>query len=147
MLIALGVATGCALVDGKHTAGRLLTSWSQGTEKQITEFAPKDTLVLADDASRRSYLSGVPDTVDTEAVSAADLRTSFLVLDSYGKCMEQSRVWMDSKRTRIWFEVDVPRKDRNTMCGWSPITVDIWQVPRSELRGTPAEELRTDEPA
>lgn len=146
LVLALLTAGGCALIDGKDRVGSLVASWSQGDHREIQQWAPDQTVVLADAAARDRFLDGLPSEVDTSAVEDIDLAGSFLVLSSYGKCMEESRVWMDRRRTAVWFEVYVPREHRNTACSWSPITVDIWQVPASELDQTPAERLRTEEP-
>jgi len=147
VMIMVLLASGCTVFDGKEQLGTLLTSWSQGDYADIETVAPKGTLVLADDADRDAFLAGVLDEgVDTDPVARADLRHSFLVLGAYAKCMQQSRVWMDDRRTAVWFEDYVAREDRNTACAWSPITIDIWQLPRSDLGEVDAADLSAVEP-
>jgi hypothetical protein len=145
-MFVLNLLTGCALVDGTDTVGTLVQSWSQGEDRQIQRYAPKDTLVLADQVARDRFLAGLPADADREPTLAVDLSRNFLVLGSYHKCMDQSRVLMDSGRTAVWFETFIPREDRNTNCVWAPLTVDVWAVPRDELAGTPVDRLRTTEP-
>ncbi|SDT08931.1 hypothetical protein [Microlunatus soli] len=146
VLLLLAMTAGCALVDGRSEVGRLLTSWSQADDQRITTVSIDGTVVLADDADRQRFLDRLPDELDRSAVEAADLDSGFLVLGGYGKCMQRSRVWMDTDRTAVWFEVYVPRKLEGVNCGWSPFTIDVWLVPREELRTTPADRLRNGEP-
>jgi hypothetical protein len=146
LLITLILPAGCGLADGKDTVGMLVQSWSQGEDEAIQRYAPKDTLVLADRASRDRFLAQLPAEADRQPTLAVDLSRNFLVLGSYHKCMDRSRVWMDSRRTAVWLEDYIPRQHRQTNCAWSPLTVDVWAVPRDELAETPVEQLRTSEP-
>lgn len=140
----LGVlAGGCGLMDGRSRVGTLVHSWSQGQDDRIADYAPKDTLVIADREARERFLAQLPDDADTRPVLDVDLTENFLVLGSYSKCKQQSRVWMDTRRTAVWMEVFVPKADRGTACAWSPLTIDVWAVPRDELKSTPADRLRT----
>ena len=150
VLAALMLVSGCGVVtgwvEGKVRVGRLLTSWSQADYRDIGRIAPEGSVVVATEEQRAEWLDRLPEELDGTGMAEADLRESFLVLGSYGKCMEESRVWMDRRRTAVWLEDYVPRADRGTLCGWSPLTIDVWQVPRSALRDTPAGELGTREP-
>jgi hypothetical protein len=148
VILASLLVAGCAIIDGKDQVGRLIASWSQGDFREIETIAPEGTLVLDDDGARTDYLQRVPDdALDTEAVRQADLSSGFLVLGAYNKCMDRSRVWMDDRRTAVWFEDYVPREDRNTACAWAPLTIDVWLVPGSELAEVDAADLTPREPA
>jgi hypothetical protein len=146
LMLVLNLLTGCALVDGKKKVGTLVQSWSQGEDREIQRYAPKTTTVLADQVARDRFLARLPADADRESTLGVDLSRNFLVLGSYSKCMDQSRVWMDAGRTAVWFETYIPREDRNTNCVWAPLTIDVWAVPRDELGETPVELLRTTEP-
>jgi hypothetical protein len=146
LMMAVNLLTGCALVDGKDEVGTLVQSWSQGEDEAIQRYAPEDTLVLADQVARDRFLAELPAEADRQPTLAVDISRNFLVLGSYNKCMDQSRVWMDSGRTAVWFEDYIPRQDRKINCAWSPLTVVVWAVPRDELAETPVERLRTIEP-
>jgi hypothetical protein len=146
-VLLVGVS-GCALLDGKDRLGTLLVSWSQADDSGIVEFAPDGTVVLADATARDRFLAAVADRRghDEQSVARVDMRRYFLVLGSYPKCTEESRIWADGRRTTVWFEVYVPREDRRTVCAWAPVTIDFWRLPRSEFEPTPIDRLRTAPP-
>lgn len=143
---ALTTLAGCSLInwvskeDSGHDTeqvGSLVTSWSQA-EHELSDLqalaAVDATVLLADDAEREAWLAKVPKTIDTAPVAEVDLSKKLLVVGGYHKCMEQGRVLVtDSVRSKVRFTTYIPAEDRNTNCGWSPYTVEVWQVPLSEL--------------
>lgn len=49
---------------------------------------------------------------------------------SYGRCMERSRVLAEDGE--VWLDVYIPEEDQRTSCGWAPLQVEVWQVPRDQ---------------
>ncbi len=143
---ALTALAGCSLInwvskdDGTDQAedqvGSLVTSWSQA-EHELTDLqalaAPDDTLLLTDDAERDAWLDKLPKTADAAPVAEVDLSKNLLVVGGYHKCMEQGRVVPEPDRATVRFTTYIAPEDRNTNCAWSPYTVEVWQVPLSEL--------------
>lgn len=141
----LTTLAGCSLLnwvgkeDGGHDTeqvGSLVTSWSQA-EHELTDLqtlaAPGTTLLLTDDAERDAWLDKLPKAADGAAVAEVDLSKNLLVVGGYHKCMEQGRVVPEPDRATVRFTTYVAPQDRNTNCAWSPYTVEVWQVPLSEL--------------
>lgn len=135
---ALTTLAGCSLLTwvGKDDAGQvgsLVTRWSQ-TEydnKELQAVADADTLLLTDEAERDAWLATLPKALDGTPVAEVDLSKNLLVVGGYHRCMEQGRVLADPVR----FTTYVAPEDRNTNCAWSPYTVEVWQVPLSEVAG------------
>ena len=133
----------CGVIDGKHQVGERMLRWTQGKDGDLGRIAALGTVVIADNRSRDEFLALASEEVNTEPIATVDLSDSFLVVGSFHRCMQESRLQMDSDRTAVWMETYVPRKDRDTECVMAPTTVDLYRVDRSELSKTPAARLKT----
>jgi hypothetical protein len=147
VLVLPGYAlSSCGVIDGKHQVGERMLRWTQGKDGDLGRIAALGTVVIADNKSRDEFLALASEEVNTEPIATVDLTHDFLVVGSFHRCKQQSRLQMNSARTAVWMEIYVPRKDRNTECVMAPTTVDIYRVDRSELSKTPAERLKTADP-
>lgn len=132
----LTTLAGCSLLtwvskDSGEQVGSLVTSWSQAELEfsELKALTDDDTTLLTTEAERDAWLAEVPKTVDSAPVAEVDLSENLLVVGGYSKCMEQGRVLTDPVRFTTYIEPE----DRNTNCAAAPYTVEVWQVPLSEI--------------
>ncbi|WP_109507027.1 hypothetical protein [Nocardioides speluncae] len=141
---ALTTLAGCSLInwvskdDTEQTEGQvgsLVTDWSQAEygDSDLEALTNDDTLLLTDEAERAAWLATLPKELDGAPVTEVDLSENLLVVGGYHKCMEQGRVVAEPDRATVRFTTYIAPEDRNTNCGWAPYTVEVWQVPLSEL--------------
>lgn len=141
LLLLLPVATGCgdpdAPPDDSVEIGTLVARWSQADHERLYERWGRRPDGLVDtDAEREEILAVLPGGDEAVAVRAVDLTEELLVVGSYAKCLERSRVLVEG--AEVWLDVYVAEEDQNTNCGWSPLQVEVWSVPRAELDGAPS---------
>lgn len=137
VLALLGGCTGAPVVE---TRSRLVASWSEATDDWVAEVASGagSTVLVTTDAERDAWIDGLPDAVEPDEVARVehvDLAEELLVIGGYPRCMEHSRVEVDGETGEVRFVVYVPHEDEGTVCGWSPMTIDVWAVPLEELGG------------
>lgn len=142
LLLALGFG-GCTNDSGTtyiedpgppaYAVGTLLVSWSQSDFPDLDrELSPGPRLITTEEGRAR-LLGEAPAGADTTRVSDVDLTESVIVVGDYFACQEIGGVWGDGHR--VWLDAPVPRDGQDTVCGWSPFTVDVFEVPRSAFGG------------
>lgn len=138
---------GCAGVgeggtDDAGDDGTRLGQWSEAEHSGLRERFDQDRdQLISNDTERarlieRLNLSEV-DAEDLQPLRDVNLDAEILVLAGYSACMEQSRLVVDD--TSVQVDVYVPEADERTDCGWSPLQVVVWSVPRSAFTDVPAE--------
>lgn len=136
----LTTLAGCSLLNwvgkddtdqAEDQVGSLVTRWSQTDydSRDLQAVATEDALLLTDETERDAWLTTLPKSLDAAPVADVDLSENLLVVGGYHRCMEQGRVLTDPVR----FTTYIAPEDRNTNCAWSPYTVEVWQVPLSEI--------------
>lgn len=118
--------------DGAKEVGSRVARWSQGDHDRLSErYGDRSDGTVTTDAEREELLAALPDGRESAAVRAVDLEADLLVVGSYGRCMERSRVLAEDDE--VWLDVHVPEEDRQTSCGWAPLQVEVWEVSREDV--------------
>ncbi len=132
-LAGLGGLTGCGPVQ--HRVGTLVGHWSQSeAQGRPNDYAGPPVLVT-DPAGWQTAASRLPERLAADPALAGNaFETSVLVVGSYPRCREQSRV-LDEGGGRLVFEVHNP--EPNVSCVWSPLQIDVWRVDLSSLAARP----------
>jgi hypothetical protein len=140
LLVLALVGTGCGdpdgPPDGAEDVGSLVARWSQSDHEQLGEqYGDRPDGLVGSDAERDELLAVLPDGNESAAVRAVDLTDELLVVGSYHRCVEQSRVLVDG--AEVWLDVYVAEEDQDTDCAQAPLQVEVWSVPRDELDAEP----------
>ena len=136
----LVAAAGCgAAQDQREPVGEHVIAYAEnvhGTE-WVGEVDLPSALVMQSAADIEDWVETLPDPEPTlfEPLFDVDLDEHFLVLGGYPRCTETSSIVLvgTGDDASLVFEVTAPESD--TMCAWSPYTLDAWAVPRSATDG------------
>lgn len=139
VLVALGVvlsACGAAGIGSSDPDATRLTAWSEATATDQTQreewHDPQLRTRLVDtDEEREDAITALPSSVPTAEVArvrAVGLDESVLVIAVYAKCTETSRLVLDDGVLRLVID-----RDEGSVCGWAPVQVEAWSVPRENL--------------
>lgn len=128
--------------------GELVAAWSEADHKtedlrDLADPGDEATYLLRDGSARDGFLTDLPPGIDGEDVRAVDMEDHVLVVGSYHQCVNQGGVNFDAGSSRLWFEDFVAPEDEGTVCDWSPLTVEVWAVPHTELGDTDPGDLHT----
>lgn len=153
---------GCALWGGGEPEegddpageqmGQLIDTWSEADAEADGLRALADTVepggrLLIGDAARDDFVADLPRDVDGTVVASTGLDDTVLVVGVYHRCMEEGTVRVQPDTSHIWFAAFAPPEDRDTVCAWAPLTIEVWSVPHSDLGGTQPTDLVPGPPA
>lgn len=118
---------------GTRVVGSLVVSWSEADVEADSLEAIRDTRLITDSAGRDAFVADLPVqliTPETSAVSGMDMDANVLVVGSFHDCAKAGQVVANATGTTLTYEVVVTQ---NIECVWAPLTVQVWQVPRTDL--------------
>lgn len=153
LTVLVALLPGCSLLglDGEgrpagDPVGELVVGWSEADHepedlRDLTDPGDGTTYLLRDGADRDDFLATLSPDLDGAPVEAVDMAEHVLVVGSFNQCVNQGQVVFDAGSSRLWFEDVVAPEDEGTMCEWSPLTVQVWQVPHDDLVGTDPDDL------
>lgn len=136
LLLALGALVGCG-DDGtadREPVGTLLAGWSEAFDDRdaVYRFQGPPRLVR-EPAELRSLVELASPELDTTEIESVDLDEVVLVVGSYPQCDEYSSVEVADDGAAVHFTVTKPDPENPIECAWSPMQVDVWEVPRASL--------------
>lgn len=124
--------------------GTLLHSWQQGevTSADMAQVMSRYAGLISQGPQRDDFVHDVAEELGfagsaLEEIVDLDLDGNSLVLTSYWQCTESSKVIADTSRdpVLVWVEIS---GNQEVDCDWSPYTIDVWQVPHTQV-GQPME--------
>ncbi|MGC0141811.1 hypothetical protein [Pseudactinotalea sp. Z1732] len=140
LAVVLGVATGCGAAGADHQeAGELIATYSEGGHGRewVGQVNLAEAVVLGSAVDVDNWVSTLPgaDPAEFVELDQVDLTEHFLVIGGYHQCTETSAIIVitEDDDVRVVFEVASP--DPDTVCDWSPYTLDVWAVPLSLTGG------------
>lgn len=123
--------------------GTLVASWSEAAHDPVLLEAiagrnPADAVLITQDSELNELLAGLDPSLDDppgtlERLAAVDLTEHVLVAGAYPRCADAGSVV--SAGGRVWFQVTANDEDGPIACAWSPLEVEIWQVPLADVGG------------
>lgn len=124
--------------------GSLVGSVDESTlPREVLERTVDGAVLITTEADR----DALAEALGLPSVEGVDLSRHLLVAGSYPRCAETSQVLLDTGREPPGLRFVVRRASPETVCAWSPLTIDVWAVPRTALDGTDGEpELVTRAP-
>jgi hypothetical protein len=159
VLVAAGLSAGCDLPGrwtgdgpghGGREVGEHVARWTEADsgEEWTSEVRQRDPVLLATQAERDTWVATLPTAADHDAVAAelagVDLDEHVLVVGAYDRCTESSRVRLRTGDDGPVLRFEVWTDEPDTLCAWSPATLDAWAVPVSETDGV-VPQLSTDD--
>lgn len=137
LLLALSTLAGCGddgAAAGSEPIGSLLTSWSEAIDDRdaVSRFQGGPRLV-AESAELDAVIDLASPELDTNDIEGVDLNELVLVVGAFPECDELSSVEAADDGATLRFTVIKPDPDNPVDCEWSPLRVDVWEVPRGEL--------------
>lgn len=140
LAVVLGVGTGCGATGADHhEAGELIATYSEGGQGRewVGQVNLSEAVVLGSEVGVEAWVSTLPgaDPAEFVELDQVDLTEHFLVIGGYHQCTETSAIIVvtEDDDVRVVFEVASP--DPDTLCDWSPYTLDVWAVPLSLTGG------------
>lgn len=123
----------CSTVLPEATVGHVVVEWDEATDAIEGFDKQADPLLLSTEAQWQDWVDALPGEMRearNDAIEAVDLDDSVLLVAVWGRCTEEGNV-ADVGGGAVRFELHDP--EPHTLCAWSPIQVQVWDLPLSEL--------------
>ena len=139
LALVLGVAACDAPNPPVDRVGRAVVQWDEESRDPLPQAATSEGTLLRDEAAWQAWLDTLsPEMVELkqQQLSAVSLEGAVVVVATWGRCTEEARI-ADLGGGRIAFQVI--NTDPSVVCAWTPMRVQVWQVPLTDLGVTAGE--------
>lgn len=131
--LAAPLLSACAAQAPDPTVGRVLVAWDEAQD-DLEEFdGQPPTQLLATEQEWEDWAASLPAAMqeaNAAALEAVTMDDSVLLVAVWNRCTEVGSV-VDEGDGAVRFVVHDPEPD--TLCAWSPMQVQVWDLPLSEL--------------